>query len=232
MNIGHVFNYIEEYNMISITLRLILATMFGAMIGIERATKRRSAGLRTFALVCLGAALSTITNQYLIAAYGSGDPSRLAAQVISGIGFLGIGTIVVTGKNHVRGLTTAATLWVTATLGIALGAGFIYGSVISFILIMIIVRLLSNVSRYQEQHNRMIGIYIEVDEDLGTRQLLQFTHEKNYSISSMEKSKQTSMVGNDAVLILELDMKKKYNHDLLIAEISNLEMVHYIEEIR
>ena len=76
-----------------------------------------------------------ITDEYLVVTYGTGDPARLAAQVISGIGFLGVGTIIVTGKNYVKGLTTAASLWTTACLGIAIGAGYIAGSLLAFFFI-------------------------------------------------------------------------------------------------
>lgn len=225
------YTILEEFSAISAIIRLVLSAVLGALIGVERGTKRRPAGLRTFSLVCLGSALSMVTNQFLVEQYNGGDPSRLAAQVISGIGFLGIGTIVVTGKNYVRGLTTAATLWVTATLGIAIGAGFIYGGMITFILIMIIIRALSIVSRHQEQYNRMIGLCLEVDQEFGSKTVLGFIHERNYSISYIEKSKKTSLVDKAVVIIVELDMKKKYKHDLLISELSQLDCVYYVEEI-
>ncbi|HKM05039.1 MAG TPA: MgtC/SapB family protein [Lachnospiraceae bacterium] len=227
-----VLNYLEDFNMVSVVIRLVLATFLGALIGMERASKRRPAGLRTFALVCLGSCLAMVTNQYLINYYGTGDPSRLAAQVISGIGFLGIGTIVVTGKNYVRGLTTAATLWATATLGIAVGSGFIFGALVAFILIVIIIHLLTVVSKHQEHYNRLIGLYIEMNREHGTKQLLDYVHEKKYIINTIEKKRKITLEGKDTVVIVDLDLKRRINHDIILEEFNQLEFVHYVEEIK
>lgn len=120
-----IINYLESFNQVSIIIRLVLATLFGGIIGIEREAKRHSAGFRTFTLVCLGSALATIVNLYLWDITGNTDTARISAAVVSGVGFLGVGTIIVTSRNQVRGLTTAATLWATAALGIALGAGML-----------------------------------------------------------------------------------------------------------
>ena len=112
----------------SIVIRLLAATLCGGLLGMERERKKRPAGLRTYILVCMGAALVIMTNIYITDLYGTGDPTRLAAQVVSGIGFLGAGTIIVTTRNRVRGLTTAAGLWASACMGIAIGAGFYIGA--------------------------------------------------------------------------------------------------------
>ena len=107
-------------------LKLIMSSLCGGLIGLEREMKGRPAGLKTFSLVCMGSTLVMITNDYIFIflSLGNGDAARMAAQVISGIGFLGAGSIMVTGHNQVKGLTTAAALWVTAALGIAIGSGF------------------------------------------------------------------------------------------------------------
>ena len=110
-------------------VKTLLASLCGGLIGLDREMKGRPAGLKTFSLVCLGSTLAMITNDYIYTyiAGGSGDAARMAAQVISGIGFLGAGTIMVTGHNQIKGLTTAAALWVTAALGISIGCGFYFG---------------------------------------------------------------------------------------------------------
>ena len=114
-----------ESFLISVLVRLFCAAICGGIIGFERGLKGRPAGLKTFSLVCIGATMVMVTNEYIMiyVSGGSGDAARMAAQVISGIGFLGAGTIMVTGANQVKGLTTAAALWVTAALGITIGAG-------------------------------------------------------------------------------------------------------------
>lgn len=121
----------------TVILRLIFAAIAGGFIGVERELKGRPAGMKTFSLVCVGATMVMITNEYIInyLSNGSGDIARLAAQVISGIGFLGTGTIIVTGDSQIRGLTTAAALWVTAALGITIGAGFFFGSIMGIIIV-------------------------------------------------------------------------------------------------
>jgi len=228
----NVLAYLEDFNLISITIRLILAVVLGGIIGMERATKRSAAGLRTFALVCLGACLAMITNQYLLISSGiTGDPSRMAAQVISGIGFLGVGTIIVTGRNHVKGLTTAASLWTTATMGIAIGAGFIYGGVVAFTLIMVSVRLLLFLSKRLEDYNRIITLYVEIDKEHGFEEIMNYTRSKNYTIRSLEKKKQKALLPKDFVIITEIDLKQKMYHQDVMEELRQVEGVHYVEEL-
>ncbi len=119
-----------DFNCISITVRLALSLLCGGVLGFERERKGRAAGFRTYMLVCMGATLVMLTNQYIHDYTGTGDIARLGAQVISGIGFLGAGTIIVTGRNHIKGLTTAAGLWASACIGLAIGIGFYFGAII------------------------------------------------------------------------------------------------------
>ena len=109
---------LRDLNVLSVCVRLLLAMAFGGTIGFERGIRQRAAGLRTHMLLCVGAASTMLVSQYIYASYGVGDPARLSAQVISGIGFLGAGTIIVTGKQEVKGLTTAAGLWAAAIVGL------------------------------------------------------------------------------------------------------------------
>ena len=122
---------LEELNGISLLVRVILCIVLGGILGMERTRKRRPAGMRTYMLVCLGSAAAMMTGIYMYDAYGGGfDPSRIAAQVVTGVGFLGAGTILTTRYHRVKGLTTAAGLWVAACLGLAIGAGWYLGSVV------------------------------------------------------------------------------------------------------
>lgn len=125
-----------------IILRLILATILGGIIGFEREVGNRPAGLRTHILVSIGAALIMLVSRYGF--NGEADASRLAAQVVSGIGFLGAGTILRTG-NTIKGLTTAASLWVCAGLGLAIGNGFYLGAIVSAILVLLSLIILVHV---------------------------------------------------------------------------------------
>ena len=127
----------SDWNSLAIFLRLVLAMIVGMAVGIDRGLKRRGAGVKTHVLVCLGSALVMMTSEYMTHTFDSKlDIARLGAQVISGIGFLGVGTILVTGKNQIRGLTTAAGLWTCACVGLAIGIGFAEGAIYTLILML------------------------------------------------------------------------------------------------
>ena len=119
---------IREITQLSIIVRILASIIVGGLIGVERGMKNRPAGLRTYMLVCVGSCLIMLTNQFIYQTTGAGDPMRLGAQVVSGIGFLGAGTIVVTKHNQIKGLTTAAGLWASAGVGLAFGVGFYEGA--------------------------------------------------------------------------------------------------------
>ena len=114
---------LRELTYLAVGLRIVAALLMGGILGLERGMKNRPAGLRTYMLVCVGSCLIMMTNQYIYQAAGTGDPPRMSAQVVSGIGFLGAGTIVVPQRNQIKGLTTAAGLWACAAAGLALGIG-------------------------------------------------------------------------------------------------------------
>lgn len=142
---------LEGLNAVSVSVRLILSILFAGIIGLERQGRHHPAGLRTHILVCLGSTMTTMLGQYLFLEFGA-DPSRIGAQVVSGIGFLGVGTIILNG-GHVRGITTAAGLWASACMGLALGIGFYEGAVFGFMAIffaLIVIRKMN--VRYYKKH--------------------------------------------------------------------------------
>lgn len=121
---------LQGINLVSVPVRIALSLLVGGLLGIERGRKNRPAGFRTYMLVCLGSTLVMMTNQYVYQTFSTSDPVRLGAQVISGIGFLGAGTIIVTGRNQIKGITTAAGMWTAAACGLAIGIGFYYGAIL------------------------------------------------------------------------------------------------------
>ena len=132
-----VLDGLRGVTLLSAALRLLLAMACGGLIGLERAFKRRPAGFRTHILICMGAAMTTLTSQYLYLYMGLyTDMARLGAQVVAGIGFIGAGTIMVTSRQRVKGLTTAAGLWASAIVGLALGGGFFEGGLLATGLIL------------------------------------------------------------------------------------------------
>ena len=123
---------LRDVTPIAVAVRIAVAIIAGGLIGLERGMKNRPAGMRTYMVVCLGACLIMLTNQYVCQVFKTGDPVRMGAQVVSGIGFLGAGTIIVTRRNQIKGLTTAAGLWAAAGVGLAVGIGFYEAAVIGF----------------------------------------------------------------------------------------------------
>ena len=146
-------------DLLTVSVRLFVALICGGIIGIERERKQRPAGFRTHILICLGAAMATLTSQYLILEHGlAADPARLGAQVIAGIGFIGAGAIIVTRRRQVKGLTTAAGLWVCAIVGLSCGAGFFEAAILTTVIILIAELLFSRLEYYIISSSRAFSI--------------------------------------------------------------------------
>ena len=176
--IKDVMEYLREINITSIALRLLLAMLMGGTIGLERGKQGRAAGMRTHIFVCMGAALTTMIGYFSVLISGTGDPLRVAAQVISGIGFLGVGTILLKGRFQITGLTTAAGLWCAAAIGIALGAGFYEGAIITFACSVLTVTIFWRVEYILNKKYRRFGIYVEISSDKYIRSAINLIKEK------------------------------------------------------
>ena len=176
-------DFLNEFNGVSVFVRLILALILGALLGIERERKQRPAGLRTYTLVCLGSALAAVTNEYICTIYPSADPARIPAQIVSGIGFLGAGTILVTKEHQVKGLTTAAGLWCCAAVGISVGSGFYYGAIFAGILIVVSLRVFSIVDK---------NFLVEYNSKVFIRELIFYAKKSGYQILDLEITKDSS----------------------------------------
>ena len=153
-------NVITEFNNISIVLRLILALIMGGLIGMERGHHGRAAGMRTHILVCVGACMTALVGIYLLRINPNEDTTRIAAQVISGIGFLGAGTIMIRNQSVITGLTTAAGVWCTATIGIALGYGFYLGAIVATAIALITATWLT---RLEANKKKLMRLYLELE---------------------------------------------------------------------
>ena len=133
-----------EINLNTAFIRLLVSFLLGAIVGVERQIRRREAGLRTFTLICIGSTLAMILSIWIPQIYPdflNGDPGRIAAQVLTGIGFLGAGAII-QSHGSVHGLTTAACIWVVAVIGLAVGAGmFLPAAITTFITVSVLVSL-------------------------------------------------------------------------------------------
>ena len=209
-----------------------MAIIFGGIIGYGRERERRPAGLRTHILVSIGSTLSMITNIYIYEVYNSSsDPTRIGAQVISGIGFLGAGTIIVTGKNKVRGLTTAAGLWACACMGLAIGAGFYSGAIIGCLFIASVTAVLSKLDKRININSRNITIYILVNSTKAASKLLKDIQSTNVKISDIEISN-NNVSSNDLIgILLGLRISGDICHNDFIENITNKNEVIFLQEI-
>ena len=178
---------LENINLASISVRLLLAALLGAAIGFDREQRNKAAGLRTHMLICIGAAMTMITNQFIFEnIFSETDPARMGAQVISGIGFLGIGTIIVTSRQKVTGLTTAAGLWASASVGLAIGIGFYSGAIIGGIMILIIIILFQKIEDYMKNKTKTFWVYFEIDSLTHLNEFEKYLIEQNIQIKDIE----------------------------------------------
>ena len=154
---------IRELTVLSMFIRITASMVLGGILGLERGLQNRPAGLRTYILVSMGACIVMLTNQYVYLAYNTGDPVRMSAQVISGIGFLGAGTIIVTKRNQIKGLTTAAGLWASACVGLSIGIGLYEVGILGGIAIFLVLRVLNRWDHYIKENKKSVDLYIELE---------------------------------------------------------------------
>ena len=221
---------LREITYLAIALRLVIAVICGGALGLERGMKNRPAGMRTYMLVCVGSCLIMLTNQYLFQVTQTGDPMRLGAQVVSGIGFLGAGTIVVTRHNRIKGLTTAAGLWSSAGVGLALGVGFYEAALIAGFAIFVVMTLLQRWDDNLHSKARVVEIYVELAEGITLGAFIQGVRALELDINNVQIER-SGAVENGCELIATLKSKKRRKHDILMAELRQIEGVRYIEEL-
>ena len=177
-----------EWNIQNILIRVIVAAVLGGVIGLDRGMKHRGAGTKTITVVCLGATLVMLTEQYIqINFEGLANMTRMAAQVISGVGFIGVGTII-GSKHRVRGLTTAATLWASACIGLAVGIGFIEGGILITAIMLFSLHILPLVERFAAGHSRYCNVFLDVEKSRYLHAVIQDLKEAGITIDSMEMS--------------------------------------------
>lgn len=239
----HTLDFLREFTFVSVAFRLSLAMLSGGMIGLERGRKGRPAGFRTYMLVCLGAALTMLLSQYetvlletrwatLAQEIGlRTDVSRFGAQVINGIGFLGAGTIIVTGRHQVKGLTTAAGLWASACMGLAVGAGFYECVFLSFILIFLCVCVFPLIDNVIHENAKIMNIYIEFESmnDIGTL----INQLKSHNLQIIEVDIEHSREKHDPHLsaTFSVHMQQRQSHTYILFSLADLDCVYMIEEI-
>ena len=193
---------------LSTVLRSLAAVVIGGVIGSERARHGRAAGMRTHILVCLGACMTSMTSMFVSDVLGNnGDVFRIPAQVVSGIGFLGAGMIILKNNNMITGLTTAAGVWTTATIGVALGYGYYVGAAAVTVLFLSTIVLFA---RFERKRKSAEVIYIEMDDAHKVNEVLKklettIPESFTYQIFA-PKSGNTGSVGLNVVIDKRIDM--------------------------
>ena len=219
-NVGIVLFEVLNSTSAQVILRILLSICFGALIGLEREHAHRPAGLRTHILVCVGSCLVMLTSEFTYNYYHQFSPNmdvnRLGAQVISGIGFLGAGTIIRNGSS-VKGLTTAASIWAVACIGIATGIGFYLGATICTIAIFIILSYIKNWAKLYDTRKLFLAITannpdvaIEIEKKLFSNSI----EVNNISLKSLEN--------NISSMAFKISMNMSINPTAVISEIYSL----------
>lgn len=216
-----------------IILRIILATVCGTIIGYDRAKKGRNAGTKTHTLVSIGSALAMIVGESLYMRYGNVlDITRMASQVIAGIGFLGAGAIIVTGEKKVVGLTTAATLWLSAIVGISSGAGMFTATIAAMIGWAITFSALNFIDNNINKKSTSLTIFIKLERPANKLMILEFLKSKKCEIISLEKVMEDDLESNNEFhymgnLSLDFNTKKED----LINELKEKDGIIYVNTI-
>lgn len=220
---------LRELTIVAVLARTLLAVLLGGVIGMERGLKNRAAGFRTYMLVCLGSCIVMMTNQYVYQVYGTGDPVRMSAQVVSGIGFLGAGTIIVTGRSQIKGLTTAAGLWASACIGLAVGIGFYEIAAVGGVCIMLVLTLFHSWEAFMTRNVKVLVIYVELDPQKRLHDFLSSANKSGISISNIQM--ENNAVAGEASLcfVATAKNKEKEKKEKFLQKIRAIPSVQYLE---
>ena len=222
---------LREVTLLAVVLRILVAAICGGAIGLERGLKNRPAGMRTYMLVCIGACLIMLTNQYIYQVYGTGDPVRMGAQVVSGIGFLGAGTIIVTRRSQIKGLTTAAGLWAAAGVGLALGIGFYEAAFAGALAVFGVMTLLQRMDNRMHRMSRVAEVYVELSPELALGNFLRILREQSIEVVEIIRELDSESAPDNRGYIATLKTAKRTNHLVLVEQLSKISGVSFVEEL-
>lgn len=219
-----------DIEFIEVMCRLMIAMLFSGLVGIDREKKDRPAGFKTYILVGIGAALVMIINQKIVEEFGVSDPVRLGAQVISGVGFLGAGTIMVTGGEKVKGLTTAAGLWVVACMGLAIGAGFYQVAIAAFICIFATLKLLHLIGNKMSKIGKISSLYLEISNTCVMKEIIDYLQTNNIRILNIEVNDSLIKKEGHIGVIIKVKFNEKYKYTHLEDLLKKYKYVEYVFE--
>ena len=212
-------------------LRILCAVFIGGLLGLDRGLKNRPAGMRTYMLVCVGSCLIMLTNQFIYQSAGTGDPVRMGAQVVSGIGFLGAGTIIVTRRSQIKGLTTAAGLWAAAGVGLALGVGFYFGAALGGAAIFGVMTLLHRMDNKLQSNARTIEVYVEMSQDFSVGDFLRELRTRNLELHELQREHDAPREQGVRAYLATLRAQRRTSHIELLEDLTKTPGILFIEEL-
>ena len=222
---------LRELTVLAVPIRILVAIVLSGVIGLERGLKNRAAGFRTYMLVCIGSCIVMMTNQYIQQVYGVGDPVRMGAQVISGIGFLGAGTIIVTNRNQIKGLTTAAGLWASACIGLAIGIGFYEVAGVGAVAIYAVLTVLHSWEDFMRRNARILTVFIELEAGTSLAVFLHEARELDISLNNLQLE-QEHLPGQTGIsFLVTVKGRRKSKKEDTLAALRNLPCVQYLDEL-
>lgn len=215
----------------AIVVRILISLAFGAILGLDRGLKSRPAGLRTYILVCVGSCIVMMTNQYVYQVFDTGDPVRMAAQVVSGIGFLGAGTIIVTRRNQIRGLTTAAGLWASACVGLAIGIGLYEIALVGGLAVVIVLTSLGHWDIFIRRRARDVDVYIELPVSFSFAVFLEKLRQQGLGISNLQFTGGEGSASDHLGFVCTLSCAQRMDHALMLAAVRSIGPRISVEEL-
>ena len=224
--------WLQDFSIASVAVRMVMATIFGGVIGLERSKHGRSAGMRTHIFVSLGASLASLMGYFMVSIGYASDPARIAAQVIPGIGFLGAGIILVQNKTKIVGLTTAAGLWNTAIIGLACGLGFYEGAIIAFSISIFANLGFPKIEYWFSKNDKHTLVYIELSETANVNHIYSVLRESHFGeIHRIDVGAPRSGAKGRVGIVLTITLPKKSNVYSLEKTLCEIEGVMFAVEL-
>lgn len=215
----------------SVVVKLSVAAFLSGIIGLERNIHKQNAGLRTYILVCIGACIAMMTDQFIVEYLNpNADPARLGAQVITGVGFLGAGTIVLAGRQ-VIGLTTAAGLWASACIGLAVGTGFYAAGIMATILIFIALELLPYIEKRADMNSRRGFYHIELSDATKYMEYREYVEKGGVEVTKASVSKTPALVPGGISFRLMVKRPGNMDFEELTEYLEGFQQVYLVEEL-
>ena len=230
----HIFDFAREMTLLAVAARMLTAVVCGGVVGLERELKRRPAGFRTHILICVGAAMTVLTNLYLYnVMHLFTDVARMGAQVITGLSFIGAGTIIVTKHRRVKGLTTAAGLWAVGIIGLVCGAGYLELALFVTLMVLFAEVFLSRLEYRYARLVKDVNLYVEYRGADTVQQLLDLLESRGVTVSNLEISRLPSEEEEEHHYCAVLSLQSKHENlgEPLIAALNQMENVDTVSEM-